>query len=236
MKSRTDKNVRISKLISLLSDVEDFYSNNKFSEVVNSFPNTFLLYLEEWNNTFLPLKAFRWTLLKNPLVWKEIQHSIKYIADVDQNIMKILDEDELFNELSHITNISKNEMSDWNTNLVTTVERWSEVFEFVQSEGITLKNTYIILEFSLAIPGTSASIERVFSVTNALWTDEKNSFFVETIKAVIVTKTHFHDLSCSYFCTLILKKLKLLQEIRSSQKYGTSAQKEEPTTSTSDGN
>jgi hypothetical protein len=92
------------------------------------------------------------------------------------------------------------------------------------------------LEFSLAIPGTSTSIERVFSITNALWTNEKNSFLVGTVKAVIVTKIHFQDLSCNDFYTLIEKKPKLLKEIRSSRKYGTSAQKEEPTTSTSDGN
>jgi hypothetical protein len=127
-------------------------------------------------------------------------------------------------------------MSDWNTNLITTIERWSEVFEFVQSEGISLRNVRIILEFSLAIPGTSASVERVFSITNALWTDEKNSFLVETIKAVIVTKIYFQNLSCNDFYTLILNKPKLLQEIRLSQKYGISAEKEELATSTSDGN
>jgi hypothetical protein len=88
----------------------------------------------------------------------------------------------------------------------------------------------------LAILSTSAVIERVFSITDALWTDEKNSFLIATIKAVIVTKTHFQDLSCNDFYTLTLKKPKLLQEIHSSQKYRTSAQKEEPTTSTSDGN
>jgi hypothetical protein len=113
MKRRRDENFCTSKLISLLSDVEDFYSNDEFLEVANSFSNRFLLYLEKWSNTFLLLKAFCWTLLKNPLVWEEIQHSIKYIADADQNIMKILDEDELFNKFSHITNISKNKMSDW---------------------------------------------------------------------------------------------------------------------------
>jgi hypothetical protein len=53
------------------------------------------------------------------------------------------------------------------------------------------KNIHIILEYSLAIPGTSASIERVFAITNALWTDEKKSFLVENAKAVIMTKTHF---------------------------------------------
>jgi hypothetical protein len=61
--------------------------------------------------------------IEDPLISKKIQHSIKYIADVDQNIMKILDEDELFNEFNHITNMRKNKMSDWNTDLITTVER-----------------------------------------------------------------------------------------------------------------
>jgi hypothetical protein len=55
------------------------------------------------------------------------------------------------------------------------------------------------LEFSPAIPGTSASVERVFYVTNTLWTDGKNSFLVETIKAVTVTETYFQDLSCNDF-------------------------------------
>jgi hypothetical protein len=113
--------------------------------------------------------------------------------------MKILDKDKLFNEFSHITNISKNKMSDWNTNLITTVDRWSAVSEFMQSEGISLRNIHIILEFSLVPPSTSASIERVFSITYALWTDEKNSFLVETIKAVIMIKTHFQDISCNDF-------------------------------------
>jgi hypothetical protein len=51
------------------------------------------------------------------------------------------------------------------------------------------------MEFSFAIPGTSGAIERVFSITNALWTDEKSRFLVETTKAVAVTKTHSEELS-----------------------------------------
>jgi hypothetical protein len=68
-----------------------------------------------------------------------------------------------------------------------------------------------------AIPGTNAAIERVFSITNSLWTDEKSRFLVETIKAVIVTKTHFEETSCNDFYTLISDSPKLLQEIRSSR-------------------
>jgi hypothetical protein len=79
-------------------------------------------------------------------------------------------------------------------------------------------------------------MERVFSITDAPWTDEKSSFLVETIKAVIVIKTHFEELLCNDFYTLISNNPKLLQEIRSSKKYKTSAQEGRTTPSTSTGN
>jgi hypothetical protein len=93
------------------------------------------------------------------------------------------------------------------------------------------------VEFSFALPGTSAAIERVFFfITNALWTEENGRFLVETIKAVIVTKTHFEEFSCNDFYTSISNSPKLLQEIRSSMKCKTSAQEERTTPSTLTGN
>jgi hypothetical protein len=127
-------------------------------------------------------------------------------------------------------------MDEWNTESLTTFERWSEIFGFVRRECISLNNIQLILEFSFAIPGTSAAIERVFSITNALWTDEKSRLLAETIKAVIVTKTHFEELSCNDFCTLISNSPKLLQEIHSYTKYKTFAQEERTTPSTLTGN
>jgi hypothetical protein len=59
----------------------------------------------------------------------------------------------------------------------------------VRSECISLKNTQLILKFSFAIPGTSTAIERVFSITNTLWTEEKSRFLVEIIKAAIIKST-----------------------------------------------
>jgi hypothetical protein len=109
------------------------------------------------------------------------------------------------------------------------------MFEFVPSEFTSLK-TQFILEFSFAIPGTSAAIERVFSISNALWTDEKSRFLVETIKAVTVTKTHFEKLSCNDFYTFISNNPKLLLDIRSSTKYKTCAQEQRTTPSRVTGN
>jgi hypothetical protein len=92
------------------------------------------------------------------------------------------------------------------------------------------------LQFSFAIPGTSAAIERVFSIINDLWTDRKSCFLVETIKDVIVTKTHFEEPSHNDFYTLISNNPKLLKEIRSSMKYKTSAKEERTTPSALTGN
>jgi hypothetical protein len=178
---------------------------------------------------------FHWTLLKNSPIWDKILHSTKHTADVETNIMKILDEDGLFDKFIHISNISKTRMDEWNTKSLTTFERWSEIFEFVRSECISLKNSQLILELSSAIPGTSGAIKRVFAITNALWTDKKSCFLVETIKVVIVTKTHFQKLSCSDFYALISNNPKLLQEIYSSTKHKTSTQ-DRTTPSTSTGN
>jgi hypothetical protein len=128
-------------------------------------------------------------------------------------------------------------MDERSTKSLKTCERWCEIFEFVRSECISLKKTtQLILEFSFAIPGTSAAAERVFSLTNPLWTDEKSRLLVETINAVIVTKTHLAELPCNNFYTLISNNPKLLQEIRSSMKYKTSPQEERTTPSTSTAN
>jgi hypothetical protein len=82
MKSRRDENFYTTKLIPLLSDVEDVYNNEQFTKVASSFYNTFLLYLEKWSNSVLPLDMFHWILLKVSSSWEKILHSTKHIADV----------------------------------------------------------------------------------------------------------------------------------------------------------
>jgi hypothetical protein len=79
-------------------------------------------------------------------------------------------------------------------------------------------------------------LQTVFSITNALRTDENSRFLVETIKAVIVTETHFQELLCNDCYTLVSNNPKLLQEILSSMKYKTSAQEERVTPLTLTGN
>jgi hypothetical protein len=58
----------------------------------------------------------------------------------------------------------------------------------------------------LALPGSNAAVERVFSLINALWTDEKNILKIETVKALTVVK----DFSCAEFYVQISEEKNFL--------------------------
>ena len=97
-------------------------------------------------------------------------------------------------------------------------DRWCEIFETLKKNNISIKYLTIILEYSMAIPGTNVSVERVLSITNVLWTDEKNCFLVDTIRSIIIVK-HFKNVSCTEFHTFLLEHPQLLKLISSSEKY-----------------
>ena len=71
----------------------------------------------------------------------------------------------------------------------------------------------------MCLPGSNASVERIFSQMNALWTDEKNRLLVETIKAILMAKSNF-NLSCDIFAKKLAKNKAIPKKVHGSQKYG----------------
>lgn len=128
------------------------------------------------------------------------------------------DEDELFDEFNHVINVMKVKMQNWK-NGSKAEDRWCEIFKTLEKNNIPIKYFTIILEYSMAIPGTNASVERVFSITNVLWTDEKNRFLVDTIRSIIIVKQHFKNVTCTEFHTFLLEHPQLLKLISFSEKY-----------------
>jgi hypothetical protein len=45
-----------------------------------------------------------------------------------------------------------------------------------------------IVEFILCLPGSTASVERMFLLMNAMWSTDKSSFSVETMRATLVVR------------------------------------------------
>jgi hypothetical protein len=53
------------------------------------------------------------------------------------------------------------------------IEKWCEMFAHFTKQDINAENLKCLVSFCLALPGCNAAVERVFSLINALWTDEK---------------------------------------------------------------
>lgn len=235
IKNRKNLNFLTTNILSLLNDLKNnnMYNENSFKKSTDLFYNTFLSYIEKWGCHFDQLKIFRWVQLINCPTWENVQKCITFLMENNRNNSNIkLDEDNLFDEFSHVEQIFKSRIHEWQKNSAKVEVKWCEIFEYTKAHNIDTTNISKIVEYSLAIPGTNAAVERIFSTINVLWTDEKNRFLVETIKSILIVKTHFKNLSCNEFYNILLKETRLLDEISSAQKY-TKTSKEEKVPSTS---
>lgn len=97
-------------------------------------------------------------------------------------------------------------------------EKWWNVFEHFKINSIPCNNLKNIAEFIMCLPGTNASVERIFSNMNLIWTDEKSRMKVETVKAELQVKTNF-GMSCNDFKGHLAKNENILKGLHSCEKY-----------------
>jgi hypothetical protein len=62
-------------------------------------------------------------------------------------------------------------------------------------------------------------MERVFSLVNALWTDERNRLEVSAVKSIVLVKHHFRNYKCLEFHWFLLRNRKILEQMHTSNKY-----------------
>lgn len=156
-------------------ETKNKYIKKQFIEQTNQFYDTFLLCIEKWGNSFEELKIFLWTQLINCPTWNGIQKSLTFILQNNKQTGWNVDEDILFDEYNHVVNVINENLKEWQNKYVCVEERWCAIYKILNSKSILINNFWNIVEYSLAMPGTNAAIERVFSITNVLWTDEKKS-------------------------------------------------------------
>lgn len=69
-----------------------------------------------------------------------------------------------------------------------------------------------------AISSHNANVERVFSLMNIQWTDERNQLDVTTVEALLQTCVNY-NFDCEEFYKYALSNKNLLRATRSSLKY-----------------
>lgn len=200
----------------LLSALDDPQKAEEFRNTVCAFYECCMSYLEEWGAPLKEIEVLSWTLLYAVPQWDEVESSFQFVSSRLQQCH--IDETQLFDETSSVRAFVTGKVAQWNADGKPADERWAEMFAHFKSREIPYSNISQLCEFAMCLPGTNASVERIFSLMNNTWTDERNRMTVPTLKALLITRANFDD-TCAQFHTRLLANKALLEKIHSSCKY-----------------
>lgn len=172
------------------------------------------------------LKAFAWVALKVPLQWNSVE-----------TLMSRLNEQKLYNAQENAVNLhtqfsfvknycTEAKITQWRCEKVAIVSRWVEIFGHLNVQGCEYKEMATLIEYVLCLPGTTASVERLFSAMNRTWTEEKTRLKIETLKAILTIKCNLR-LSCTDFYKYLKTQPTLLRQIAAKDKYKISIENDE---------
>lgn len=107
---------------------------------------------------------------------------------------------------------------NWEETQVTSEVKWVEMFKNFSENSISVTNLKHVIEFIFSLPGTSAPVERVFSIMNKVWSEDRSCMSESTVKALISCKMNI-NLTCSQFFDKIKSNSKMLKKVISTEKY-----------------
>lgn len=173
-----------------------------------------LQYLENWTRPLNDFKLMQWMNLRKQIEWKDVQNSLEFFQEKNVNI----NESKLFNQYCNFKTFLETAIKTDDFVRLQSHQKWQKYFEAYPDEeasGEWLK----ICQFFFAIPAHNANVERIFSVMNVQWSDERNRLNVTTIRAILITYFNFKEFSCQQFFDYLSCQKSLLKKISSSDKY-----------------
>jgi len=93
-----------------------------------------------------------------------------------------------------------------------------QLFCHFKKNDILAPNLKLIVQYIFCIPGTSAPVERIFSLMNNAWLDERGSMDENTVRGLMVCNMKF-GLTCNKLYEKIKNNLPVLKKIHSTEKY-----------------
>lgn len=156
-------------------------------------------------------------LLKTQPEWKNVELSLEYLT---QKPKIEINEVFLFNQITTVRDIVKNEMinsEDWKSKCPS--EKWVVVFSKMEKEYPEQYSDVLkICEYIFAIPDHNANVERIFSLMEIQWTDERNRLLPETVEAILQCLVNY-DMTCDEMYDYLIKTPQLLKAAKSNEKY-----------------
>lgn len=128
---------------------------------------------------------FAWTALDVVPEWTFVEATAKYMAEKKKFDLLSSDSD-LFDQFGCLKKyVTDAKIQSWEENCIAVDQRWVEIFGHFSKNKIPFNQLLSIISFVFCLPGTSASVERVFAIIKKIWTEEKTRLEINTLKSVL---------------------------------------------------
>ena len=187
---------------------------NKFTAEVKDFYTTSFDYLSKWKVSLCTFSPFSWMLLKCVPKWEEVTATCEYLEKLGRGVDDVL----LFEQFRQIKTITEREMGEdtWKRKLCS--EKWVYILqqcEYMEQYSELLR----LCEFIFCIPAHNANVERIFSLMNIQWSEERNRMELPTFESILQCLTNY-KITCTEFYNYVNQNKKdLFPDARSSMKY-----------------
>uniref|UniRef100_A0A8D8JTE7 (northern house mosquito) hypothetical protein n=2 Tax=Culex pipiens TaxID=7175 RepID=A0A8D8JTE7_CULPI len=204
--------------IQALHDSGEF-SEKSFNAASSCFYDAASDYLLEWTDQFEDLRTLLWIGLRATPTWPNLNASMKFVSLRDKTFDVDVVSPKLFVQFGFLKNYCSGEkISEWDKQGTPTEDRWVEVFRMMMADKIPFVELGKIVQFILCLPGTSAAVERIFSLINNLWKSESSNLHVNTLRAILLVKCNL-TFSCTEFHKLLKSDKDLIQQVSGHEKY-----------------
>ncbi|KFM67557.1 hypothetical protein X975_18507, partial [Stegodyphus mimosarum] len=101
--------------------------------------------------------------------------------------------------------------------IISSEEKCLRLFGHFYENHIAVPSLTKIVEYAFCLPGTSAPVERVFSLMNNAWTDDRGLMKEFTVKGFMTCKINI-GLACDDSCNNIKNKKDFLKKVLDNKK------------------
>lgn len=130
----------------------------------------------------------------------------------------VIDSDAVFDESRLLQQIVAEKLPSWIEAKATSEERWLDLIKSLAQQNRPIKHTSLLVQYAFCIPGSSAEVERLFSIINDVWAPDKSNMKLTTLNAQLNVKVN-SNMTCLEYYKSVKGNKHLLSQVQSNAKY-----------------
>lgn len=205
------ENPTLSELVQVCIHEWSLAEQEAFTTSVGNFYKSCSTYMKKWSKWTDDLECLSWITLEREVTEQQILDSLKRMQDLGHQVKPI---STIEIDLIGLNQFVRNHVDQWNQNSVSACIRWKQVFDALDDRI----SFHSIVELALCLPASNATCERLFSEIKFLWTKNRSSFKLVTIKSILSLRYNLST-KCKDIIQVLVEDEHLRYQIRSQIKY-----------------